>query len=141
MEDLSKKISDMLNDPGTMAQVQSILNSLNQSSSSPASAQENPPPPPQQPSAPASNSAGSPMDMLSGLNNSGLNAETLGLITKLAPMFASMKEEDDNTRLLHALRPLLSSPRQKKLDEAIRLMQLMRMLPMLRQSGILGQLL
>lgn len=136
MEDLTQKISAMLNDPTTMAQVQSIIGALggnSDSKSQAAPAPAAPPAPKQQPAV-----SNHPLSTLAGLGSSGLNAETLGMIAKIAPMLAAVQQEDDSTRLLHALRPLLSEPRQKKLDEAIRLMQLMRALPMLRQSGLLG---
>ena len=45
------------------------------------------------------------------------------------------------SRLMHALRPLLSPARQRKIDEAVRILQLMRLLPQLKQSGILTSLL
>ncbi len=136
MEDLTQKISAMLNDPATMAQVQSIIGALGGNSGSQsqaAPAPTNQPAPKQQPAA-----SNNPLSALAGLGSSGLNAETLGMVAKIAPMLATVQQEDDSTRLLHALRPLLSEPRQKKIDEAVRLMQLMRALPMLRQSGLLG---
>ena len=48
----------------------------------------------------------------------------------------SLREETDGTRLLHALRPLLSPSRRQRLDQALRLMQLMRVLPLLKSSGL-----
>lgn len=138
MDDLAQKLSAMLKDPATMAQVQSIMGALGGNGSTP----ENPPASPQStPQPAAAKPAENPLSALAGLSGSGLNAETLGLVTRLAPMLASVKQEDDSTRLLHALRPLLSAARQKKLDGAIRLLQIIRILPMLRQSGILGQIL
>ena len=141
MDDLAQKLSAMLNDPSTMAQVQSIMGALgggNSVGQTPAPTQ---PAVQQQPVPAAAPAAANPLGALAGLTSSGLNAETLGLVTRLAPMLSSIQQEDDSTRLLHALRPLLGEARQKKLDEAIRLLQMMRMLPLLRQSGILGQLL
>ncbi len=69
------------------------------------------------------------------------DAGTLQLVTRLAPMLSAVRQEDDSTRLLRALRPLLGEERQKKLDEAIRILQMMRMLPLLRQSGLLSGIL
>lgn len=56
-------------------------------------------------------------------------------------MLSAARQEDDRIRLLKALRPLLGEERQKKLDESIRILQLMRMLPMLRETGLLSGLL
>ena len=144
MDDLAQRLSAMLNDPSTMAQVQSIIGALGSGNSVGQTAPAPPPTQPvvqQQPVPAAAPAAANPLGALAGLTSSGLNAETLGLVTRLAPMLSSIQQEDDSTRLLHALRPLLGATRQKKLDEAIRLLQMMRMLPLLRQSGILGQLL
>ncbi|MCH3973103.1 MAG: hypothetical protein LKE53_10155 [Oscillospiraceae bacterium] len=125
MEDLAQKLSAMLSDPAAMAQVESIMGALGGGEKAASSA---PPPKPQPAPAPPA-PAGMP----------GLNAETIGLVTKLAPMLSAMQQEDNSTRLLRALRPMLGEPRQKKLDEAMRLLQLMRALPLLKQTGILGQ--
>ncbi|ARP51176.1 MULTISPECIES: hypothetical protein [Caproicibacterium] len=124
MEDLAQKLSAMLNDPSTMQQMQSIMGALGGG----GAANAPPSKPKPTPTAPPPAGIG------------GLNTETLGLVTKLAPMFSAMQQEDNSTRLLHALRPLLGTSRQKKLDEALRLMQLMRALPMLKQAGLLGSL-
>ena len=45
---------------------------------------------------------------------------------------------DDNTRLLIALKPMLSDRRQGRVDEAIQLMKLIALWPLVQESGILG---
>ena len=62
----------------------------------------------------------------------------LQTVMKLAPLLSSLNQEDDSTRFLHALRPMLSNERQTKLDQASKILQLMRMLPLLRSQGILN---
>ena len=52
-----------------------------------------------------------------------------------------LPKDDDRTRLIKALKPMLSDERQKRADEAIRLLQLASMLPALQQSGILEKFL
>lgn len=54
---------------------------------------------------------------------------------KLAPLLSRLNEEDDMTRLLHALRPYLSGARLKRAEEADRIVSVMRVLPLLRQAG------
>ena len=54
---------------------------------------------------------------------------------KILPMLSDMKKEDDTTRLLQALRPFLSEERRKKLDEATKIIQFMKFLPLIRQIG------
>ena len=61
-----------------------------------------------------------------------LQGDLLPMLLKVAPLISSLQQETDGTRLLHALRPLLSPSRQKRLDEAIRMLQLMRILPFLK---------
>ena len=49
-------------------------------------------------------------------------------------------QSNHNVELLRSLRPLLSEKRQKKVDDAVRIMQLIQMLPMLKESGLFGTL-
>lgn len=63
----------------------------------------------------------------------GLSAMLGDDMTKtLAAVAGRMHEEDDRTRFIQALRPLLSEERQKKADEAVRFLRLMDMLPLLK---------
>ena len=50
-----------------------------------------------------------------------------------------MGQEDKNTELLRALKPHFSPERAKKVDDAIRIMQLMRLLPLAKEMGLLGR--
>ena len=68
-------------------------------------------------------------------------AQMVAAISRIAPMLKKVNEEDDSTRFLRALRPLLGEARRKKLDESIKMMQMMRMLPLLKSSGVLSGLL
>ncbi|WP_283609878.1 hypothetical protein [Faecalispora anaeroviscerum] len=75
--------------------------------------------------------------LLGGGNGGGLDGETLQTVTKILPLLTTFRQEDNNTRLLHALRPLLGPERQKKLDEAVKMLSMLRLLPVLRGQGIL----
>lgn len=69
----------------------------------------------------------------------GLSApdgEMAGMMMKLMPLLGSMNEENDSTRLLYALRPFLSEKRRARVDQAARMLSLMRVLPMLKTLGI-----
>ena len=55
-------------------------------------------------------------------------------------MLSQLNREDDSTRLLTALRPLLGPERRSKIDEAVKILQMMRLLPMLRDMGGLAGL-
>lgn len=63
------------------------------------------------------------------------------MVARLAPILARAQQDDDATRFLYALRPLLGESRQKKLDEAVKMMKLLRILPLLKGSGALESLL
>lgn len=51
-----------------------------------------------------------------------------------------MNSDDDRIRLIEALKPLLSEGRQKKADEAEKMLRLMSALPALKDSGLLNGL-
>ena len=117
MEDLSRKITELLSNPETMEQIKGLTGLLGQSD---FSAQNNVPKPPLPPSKPT---------------NDFINPEMLGTVMKFAPLLKSVNQEDDSTRLLKALKPFLRDERKKKVDEAIKLLGLMKMLPLLKDSG------
>lgn len=61
------------------------------------------------------------------------NAEMLG---KLGSIMNMMNKTDSRTRLIEALKPLLSERRRKKADEAMQLIKLLEIMPML--SNLMG---
>lgn len=63
------------------------------------------------------------------------------LIAQISRVMQAMQKEDSRTRLIAALKPLLSAPRRKRADEAMRLLRLMELLPMLTEGkggGLFG---
>ena len=48
----------------------------------------------------------------------------------------SLSQPSPGVELLRALRPLLSEKRAKKVDDAVRIMQLVQLLPTLKESGL-----
>ncbi len=60
----------------------------------------------------------------------GLDPAVLAKLMQLLPLLKS-GGENEKTRLICALKPLLSPPRRKKADEAIEMMRLMEILPLL----------
>lgn len=158
MDDISQQISQILSDPNSLQQLQSMASALGLG---------NPPQGPQpqanqQPQSQGQPGAGTPdLSALAGmlgplmgnqpqsqpapqtnaLAGLGDNAQMLGLAAKLAPLLGQVNREDDSTRLLRALRPLLSEARRKKVDEAMRILQMMRLLPLLKESGVFSGLL
>ncbi len=62
--------------------------------------------------------------------------EAIQTVMKLMPVLSSMNKDDDNTRLLCALRPHLSEKRRIKLDESMKMLQMFKLLPLLKSQGI-----
>lgn len=60
----------------------------------------------------------------------------LSVIAKLAPMMASMNRDDQDTVLLKALRPYLHGDREKRLDDAIKILRFIKIMPLLREKGL-----
>lgn len=161
MEDLSARLGQILNDPQSLAQLQSMAAALGLGqgqnfttfNNTQNSVQNQPPAtgggldlsrlaallgggaaqpqPPPQPQ---------PAPM--GGGGSGLGA--LGLLGGLLGRGGGGtggRQEDKNVQLLRALKPHMSPSRQNRVDEAIRLLQLFALLPALRDSGLLAGLL
>ena len=134
MDDLAGKLNQILNSPEGMEQMKRLASMLGQSNPAPSS---------------AASSAGGLENLLSGLMGStggtqppappevGPEPDILNLVTRLAPLLSSFREEDNNTRLLAALRPLLGESRRKKLDEASQMLRMLKLLPLLKGQGIL----
>lgn len=114
MDNLSEKLAGILNDPESLERIKKMAEGL-------LGEKEPEPEPP--PSAgggfPDVSELAGMMKVLSGLKNTG---------------------EDDRTRLLLALRPHLSEPRQQKVDTAVKILRVIDLLPALRESGLLGKL-
>lgn len=160
MEDLNQQINQILSDPQSMQQIQSMMNALGLNGAQNTAETA----PPQAP-APAPRSPGLDPAALAGMLSSlglgggtqsqpapapdlglsgalgGLTPQMLQTVTKIAPLLSQVNREDESTQLLRALRPLLGPARQKKLDEAIKILQMMRLLPLLKDSGLFSGLL
>lgn len=148
MEDLSSRINQILNDPQSMQLIQSMAQNLglNQNPAaepSTVSAAPLPAAAPQQ--SPPAIDMGQLSSLLSqlGMGNPApaqpqlpsLDLNTMMQIQRAMQLFT---QNNKNVDLLRSLRPLLSQTRQKKVDDAIRIMQLIQMLPLLKESGLFG---
>ena len=137
MDDISSKIIQILSDPQSMQQLQNLAQSLGLSAPSEAA----PPPPPP--------SGGMDMNQLGNLlAQFGMGPQTapaapsidMNSILQIQKAMQLFTQSNKNVELLRSLRPLLSEKRQKKVDDAVRIMQLVQMLPMLKESGLFGAL-
>lgn len=67
----------------------------------------------------------------------GLDPEFL---LSLLGLFEKMNTSDDSERLLLALKPMLRDENKAKIDTAIKFLKLFSLLPLLKESGMLGKL-
>lgn len=75
------------------------------------------------------NSSGKSETEQSEKSSSPFSPEMMG---KIMSLMGNMNKEDSRTRLISDLKPLLSEERRKKADEAIKFLQLMEFLPLLK---------
>ena len=106
MDDLSEKLSGILNDPEAMRDIAALASQLGVD-------------------APGVHKEEKPRETTP-------NNDTAAQLMALAPMLGSLKQEDDTTRLLDAMRPFLSEERQQKLDKAKRLIKVMKLMPLIK---------
>lgn len=120
MDSMAEKLEQMLSDEGTVAQIQQMLSSLREG-------------------------GGASNDRSEGASQSKeeFNPAMMNSLLSVMPtlMGSAKGEADPNVDLLRALRPFLSSKRKKRVSEAVKLIKMMDMLPMLKQSGVLSGLL
>jgi len=114
VDELSEKLNKVLSDPQSMNMISSLLGSLK-------------------------NDGGNQQEESGHKNDEGggLPDGSLELMMKMAPLLSSLNNEDDGTRLLAALRPYLRDERKKRLDEAKKILMLIKALPYIKEAGIL----
>lgn len=110
MADLQDTLSQIMRDPEAMQRVQRLGEQLGLGKSAAPPAPE----PPQD----------------------GGNAQLLSSLTKLAPLLHAAKPQDETAALLNALKPFLSGEKLARLAQAQRLISLIRMIPLLKDSGL-----
>lgn len=106
-DDLSKKLDSLLGSPEGLQKIQSMMSALGVGAEN---AVNEPPPVPPTPSIPD------------------------GLL-QLLPLLSQMGQDDENTTLLKALRPYLHGEREKRLEDSVKMMQLLKFLPLLQNGG------
>lgn len=66
----------------------------------------------------------------------GLSPAQLAGMVKAVSLIKNRKD-DDRTKLLLALRPHLSPPRRARVDEAVKFLKIVDIIPLIRGSGLL----
>lgn len=122
MDDLGSKINEILSDPKALEQIQELSTMLMGSDTSPTPVHKV-----------EESAKGNDMSFLGALSS----PQAMSLITKVAPLLTDIGKEDDTSRLLSSLRPFLSDQRKEKLDEASKLIKIMKMLSMLKDTNLL----
>lgn len=105
---MSEKLAGLLSSPEGMQKIQSAMAALG--GALPQEETPSPPPP-------------------------GESGPDLAMLGKILPLLSNLNQENEDTRLLSALRPYLHGQRAQRLEESMRLMQLMRLLPLLTEGG------
>ena len=115
MDDLNQKLAQILNDPESMNRVREMAESILSENEGPKA---------------------QPDESVFGNIDSNELSRIMSIVTKL-----NTKNDDARTNLLAALKPHLSEPKREKVDTAIKILRLLDLLPILRESGVLGKLL
>ncbi|MBR0535761.1 MAG: hypothetical protein IIX14_05225 [Clostridia bacterium] len=68
---------------------------------------------------------------------SGLGMPDLSQLTALVPIMQAFNQPDERLEFINALKPLLSQEKRRKADEAMKLVRLASVLPLLRERGIM----
>ncbi|MGI5987637.1 hypothetical protein [uncultured Oscillibacter sp.] len=113
MAEFDEKLNQILSDPGAMAQIMQLAQSLGGDASAPPS------PPPASSKQSSGDNGASLLSSLAG----GIDP---AMLTKLLPLVRELGgKQDSNARaLLYALRPYLKEERQEKVERALQLARL-----------------
>ena len=118
MSDLTSKINEILNSEEGMQQVRNLASSLGLT------------PPPENKGAETA-----PADTAKSNQNPAVNTD---MLMNLQNIMSNLNTDDGNSSLLQALKPHLSEDRRKKVDDAVKIMQLVKLFPILKQTGLFG---
>ncbi len=136
MADLESTLSGILSDPEAMSKIRDLGKSLGLTENN---SQKETPPAKSNPLSGLDISSISSLTSLLGSNSSqstDTSDNTMQKLTSFLPLLSKMNQEDETTALLRALRPFLSADKRRRLDDASKMLKVMRMLPFIRSAGI-----
>ena len=117
MEDFEEKLNSILSSPETMGQIMALANSLSGGGEEQASGDAD--------ASEAAAGEGTPPGDLSGL----LQGLDEGMVPKLMALWGEYNRgNDEKTRLLQAMKPFLRQERQEKLDRAVQIARISRVI-------------
>ncbi len=122
MDDLAEKLSGILNDPESMAQVRKMAEGLfSQNEETGRETMGNP---------------------LSGLLGNAPQSDGFSMpdATSIMRVVSLLKNSGNDSRsgLLLALKPHLSEERQERVDKAVKILKLVSLMPILKEQGLLN---
>ena len=134
MDDLAKKLSELLSSPDGLQKLQAAAASVGMLTGNNSGASQSKPadPPAANDPQPDSVSTSLPVSDIAGI--AGGDFETL---SRLLPLVSGFRQENQDTLLLKALRPYLQNERRHRLDDTLKIMHLLKVLPLLRDKGVL----
>ena len=118
MDDMLGKMGAILSDPESVQQLQELAQMLQQESGE---------------------TGESPKQEQSG--NADGESGGFDMLLRIQELMGAMQQNDEDARLLLALRPHLKTQRQKKLDQAVKLMKLYAVFSAVKENGMLQDLL
>ena len=118
MDDLSAKLTELLNDPESMNRVRQMAESILGGSEAEAETE-----------APTS---GGELSNISDMLDGGELQTIISLISQMKAL-----SDDSRVQLINALKPHLSEERRKRADTAVKILKLLDMLPLIKESGLL----
>ncbi|MFV0497035.1 MAG: hypothetical protein ACK5L0_02535 [Candidatus Fimivivens sp.] len=141
MDDLASMITQFLSSEEGMNQLRSVTAALGLPDLGAAGPQadQNSFVPPQTDSA-SSNGGGIPFFSESSSSQAGAPSFDLNTLMLMQRAISAFSQDDLNTELLRALKPHFSEERAKKVDDAIRILQLIRLLPLVKELGLFNRL-
>ena len=125
MDDVMGKIGELLSDEESVKQLSELAQMMMDDSAS--SAQEN--------------SGGETESEQVESSSSESGFPDIGSLMKLTGLMSSMSQNDKNAELLLALKPHLKEEKQKKIDKAVKLLKVIAIWNMAKESGLLKELL
>lgn len=128
-------VNDLLSSlsPDDMDSLKSLANSLLGSAPKKESKVSNDAPSPNKPNLPPPPPQSPPLSNNDLLGN--IDAETIAKIGSIMSMLNN-NSNDERVALINALKPLLSEQRRDKADEALKIIRMMEILPILKKQGI-----
>lgn len=131
MSNLEDKLTGILSDPEAVGKLKALGEALG------LDTQGGLPQSPKPREAPPRESTTAQGFNLPFLNQGSDKDEMISTLMRLAPLLSDMGRDDEATCLLNSLSPFLSEPRRKRLEQAQKMLKVMRLLPVIRSTGLL----